>query len=102
VPEPYRAFGHPLVAVGGLGRPSFVLLGTSEAERRTFASSCHRAGRDIGPPRELAKLGISLQAANPAALANAHPGIEDEIEVVTRAGLARRVASLRPFAIVKG
>jgi tRNA-splicing ligase RtcB len=118
VPLPYRALGQPVLVPGDMGRYSFVLLGTGEAERRTFGSCCHGAGRrlsrtkareraqgrDIG--RELAKLGISLQAAGRATveeeLSEAYKDVAEVVEVVVRAGLARPVAKLKPFVVVKG
>lgn len=118
VPAAYREIGQPVLVPGDMGRSSYVLLGTHEAERRTFGSCCHGAGRvlsrtkarerakgrDIG--RELARQGISLQAASRAGieeeLSEAYKDIADVIEVVVRTGLARPVARLKPFAVVKG
>lgn len=118
VPAAYRELGQPVLVPGDMGRYSYVLLGTSAAEQRTFGSCCHGAGRvlsrtkarelaqgrDIG--RELAKQGISLQAAGRATVAEeiseAYKDVADVIEVVVRAGLAKPVAKLKPFAVVKG
>jgi tRNA-splicing ligase RtcB len=118
IPAPYRALGQPVLVPGDMGRCSFVLLGTREAEQRTFGSACHGAGRLLSRnqarerargrdlPRELAKLGISLQAATRAGLeeelSEAYKDVADVVEVVVRAGLARPVAKLRPFVVVKG
>jgi len=103
---------------GDMGRSSYVLLGTKEAERRTFGSSCHGAGRLLSRnkarerargrdiPRELAKLGISLQAAGRATveeeISEAYKDVADVVAVVARAGLAKPVARLKPFVVVKG
>jgi tRNA-splicing ligase RtcB len=61
-------------------------------------------GRDIA--RELAKQGISLQAAGRATveeeISEAYKDVADVIDVVARAGLARPVAKLKPFVVVKG
>ena len=118
VPAAYRELGQPVLVPGDMGRTSYVLLGTKEAERRTFASCCHGAGRllsrhkarelaqgrDIA--RELARQGISLQAASRAGveeeISEAYKDVADVVEVVVRAGLARAVARLKPFAVVKG
>jgi tRNA-splicing ligase RtcB (3'-phosphate/5'-hydroxy nucleic acid ligase) len=118
LPAVYRELGQPVLVPGDMGRTSYVLLGTKEAERRTFGSCCHGAGRvlsrtkarevargrDIG--RELAKQGISLQAAGRATveeeISEAYKDIADVIEVVVRAGLAKPVARLKPFVVVKG
>ncbi|NOT30749.1 MAG: RtcB family protein [Planctomycetes bacterium] len=118
VPAAYRELGQPVLVPGDMGRYSYVLLGTSAAEQRTFGSCCHGAGRvlsrtkarelargrDIG--RELAQQGISLQAAGRATveeeISEAYKDVADVIEVVVRAGLAKPVAKLKPFAVVKG
>jgi tRNA-splicing ligase RtcB len=118
VPAPYRELGQPVIVPGDMGRYSYVLLGTSDAERRTFGSCCHGAGRVLSRnkarerargrdiPRELAKLGISLQAAGRATveeeISEAYKDVADVIDVVARAGLARPVAKLKPFVVVKG
>ena len=118
IPEPYRALGQPVLVPGDMGRYSFVLLGTKEAERKAFGSCCHGAGRVLSRnkarerargrdiARELAKQGISLQAAGRATveeeLSEAYKDVADVVDVVTRAGLARPVAKLKPFAVVKG
>ena len=61
-------------------------------------------GRDIA--RELAKRGISLQAAGRATveeeISEAYKDVAEVIDVVVRAGLAKPVARLRPFVVVKG
>jgi tRNA-splicing ligase RtcB len=118
VPAPYRALGQPVLVPGDMGRYSYVLLGTSAAERRTFGSCCHGAGRVLSRnkarekargrdiARELARLGISLQAAGRATveeeISEAYKDVADVIDVVARAGLARPVAKLKPFVVVKG
>ena len=118
VPAPYRSFGQPVIVPGDMGRYSFVLLGTREAERRTFGSCCHGAGRALSRhrarelaqgrdiARELARQGISLQAAGRATveeeISEAYKDIAEVIEVVARTGLARPVAKLKPFVVVKG
>jgi tRNA-splicing ligase RtcB len=118
IPAPYRELGQPVIVPGDMGRYSYVLLGTSGAERRTFGSCCHGAGRMLSRnkarekakgrdiARELAKQGISLQAAGRATveeeISEAYKDVADVIDVVARAGLARPVAKLKPFVVVKG
>jgi tRNA-splicing ligase RtcB len=118
VPAAYRELGQPVLVPGDMGRYSFVLLGTAEAERRSFGSCCHGAGRVLSRnkarekakgrdiARELARLGISLQAAGRATveeeISEAYKDVADVVEVVVRAGLARPVAKLKPFVVVKG
>ena len=118
VPAAYRELGQPVLVPGDMGRSSYVLLGTKAAERRTFGSCCHGAGRVLSRnkarelargrdiARELAKLGISLQAAGRATveeeISDAYKDVADVVDVVVRAGLARAVAKLKPFVVVKG
>jgi tRNA-splicing ligase RtcB len=118
VPEPYRELGQPVLVPGDMGRHSYVLLGTKGAEQIAFGSCCHGAGRVLSRTkarerargrdvrRELAKLGISLQAASRAGIeeeiSEAYKDVSAVVDVVERAGLARRVAKLRPFVVVKG
>jgi len=118
IPAAYRELGQPVLVPGDMGRSSYVLLGTKEAERRTFGSCCHGAGRVLSRTkarerargrdiaRELARLGISLQAAGRATveeeISEAYKDVADVVEVVVRAGLAKTVARLKPFVVVKG
>ena len=118
VPLSYRELGQPVLVPGDMGRYSFVLLGTSEAERRSFGSCCHGAGRVLSRTkarevargrdiaRELAKQGISLQAAGRASveeeISEAYKDVAEVVDVVVQAGLARPVAKLKPFVVVKG
>jgi len=118
VPAAYRELGQPVFVPGDMGRYSFVLLGSKEAEARTFGSCCHGAGRRMSRnqarkeargrdiKRELATQGISLQAAGQRTvdeeISEAYKDVADVVRVVDRAGLARLVARVRPFVVVKG
>jgi tRNA-splicing ligase RtcB len=61
-------------------------------------------GRDIR--RELAARGISLQASGRRTIdeeiSDAYKDVAEVVAVVERAGIARAVCRLRPFAVVKG
>jgi tRNA-splicing ligase RtcB len=118
LPEAHRELGQPVLVPGDMGRYSYVLLGTREAERRTFGSCCHGAGRvlsrhkarerargrNIG--KELAAQGISLQAAGRATveeeISEAYKDVSQVVDVVVKSGLAKPVARLKPFVVVKG
>jgi len=118
VPPAYRDVGQPVFVPGDMGRYSFVLLGTKEAERKTFGSCCHGAGRRMSRhqarktahgrniKRELASQGIALQAAGRRTvdeeISEAYKDVAEVVEVVDRAGLAKLVARVRPFVVVKG
>ena len=118
VPEEYRAVGHPVLVPGDMGRYSFVLVGTDVAMRETFGSTPHGAGRarsrgdarrllkGVDVVETLARRGIILRAASrELAAEEASEAYKDVAEVVRAsdgAGLTRRVARLRPLAVVKG
>jgi tRNA-splicing ligase RtcB len=118
LPERYRAAGQPVLVGGTMGTYSFVLAGTAAGEERSFASSCHGAGRQMsrmqakrtwrGGPliEELASRGILIKAHSASGVAEEAPGAYKDVEEVARvaeeAGLSARVARLRPIACVKG
>jgi tRNA-splicing ligase RtcB len=114
----YRDVGQPVLVPGDMGTASYVLVGTADAMQETFGSSCHGAGRTMSRTaaqkkihgatlrRELEEQGIHVRVESLAGLAeeapDAYKDIEAVVEVVHGAGLARRVARLRPLAVMKG
>ena len=118
LPEIYRAVGQPVLVPGDMGTASYVLVGTEEAMKASFGSTCHGAGRVLSRraakkrirgdklKAELAAQGIQVRAGSMPGLAEEAPAaykdIERVVDVVHRAGLAHRVAKLRPLAVMKG
>jgi tRNA-splicing ligase RtcB len=118
VPDIYRQVGQPVLIPGDMGRYSYVLVGTEKAMEETFGSTCHGAGRlqsrtqakkaSKGRPlhRELEDQGIFVRAASRATLVEeapeAYKDVSQVVEVVHRAGISRKVAKLKPWAVVKG
>jgi len=118
LPPAHRALGSPVLLPGGPAQPSFLLLATAAAEQSSLASLPHASARLLTPAacraaagtrdlaRELARGGLSLRATTPTTLADELPGARVDarttVELLTRLGLARPVARLAPFAIVKG
>lgn len=116
--EDYRHIGQPVIIPGTMGTASYVLVGTDEAMKQTFGSVCHGAGRtmsrkkakrmvDIGELRkEFEKKGIILRVASRGELGEeapiAYKDIDNVVNVVHEAGLARKVAKLKPLGVVKG
>ena len=114
----YRDVGQPVLVPGDMGTASYVLVGTADAMDASFGTSCHGAGRTMSRKaakkqihgatlrRELEEQGIQVRAGSMAGLAeeapDAYKDIEAVVEVVHGAGLARRVARLRPLAVMKG
>jgi tRNA-splicing ligase RtcB (3'-phosphate/5'-hydroxy nucleic acid ligase) len=118
VPERYRAVGQPVVIGGSMGTGSYVLAGTTESEERAFASASHGAGRAMSRSQalkrwrgrqlvdELAGKGILIRTRSMRGVAEEAPGAYKDVELVAeateQAGLARRVAFLRPKVCIKG
>lgn len=114
----YREVGQPVLVPGDMGTASYVLVGTQTAMAESFGSSCHGAGRTMSRAaakkkihgatlrQELEDRGIHVRAGSMAGLAEEAPAaykdIDAVIEVVHGAGLARKVARLRPLAVMKG
>jgi tRNA-splicing ligase RtcB len=118
LPPQYAAVGQPILIPGDMGRVSYVLVGTEQAMRETFGSTCHGAGRlqsraaakkQRGGRDVLAALeakGIAVRAGSLAGLAEeapeAYKDVEDVVAVAHGAGISRKVARTRPIAVVKG
>jgi tRNA-splicing ligase RtcB (3'-phosphate/5'-hydroxy nucleic acid ligase) len=117
-PSAYREVGQPVLIPGDMGRYSYVLVGTEGAYRDTFGSSCHGAGRRWSRShakrqakgqaviKDLEARGVVVMAAGIATVAeempDAYKDVADVVRVVHEAGLARRVAQLRPIGVIKG
>jgi tRNA-splicing ligase RtcB len=85
---------------------------------RSFGTVCHGAGRQLSRTaarkriggaelrRQLEAAGIAVRSASNKGLAEeapfAYKSVDRVVEVVERAGLAVRVAELRPIGVVKG
>jgi tRNA-splicing ligase RtcB (3'-phosphate/5'-hydroxy nucleic acid ligase) len=117
-PAAYRGVGQPVFIPGSMGTGSFVLVGRTEAEQRSFGSACHGAGRRMSrgearrtrPGREvrdeLEEQGIVVRCPSMKELAEeapyAYKDVDRVVDVVHRAGLARKVARLAAMGVVKG
>jgi tRNA-splicing ligase RtcB len=118
IPSRYRDVGQPVFIPGSMGTASYVLVGTDEAESRSYASVCHGAGRVLSRGaakrqvtghllrKELEAHGITIRCPSNAELAEeapeAYKDIDRVVDVVAGAGLAKKVARLVPLGVVKG
>jgi len=118
LPERYRAVGQPVTIPGSMGSASYVLVGTKEAQGKSFSSTCHGAGRAMSRTkakklmsgvdlvRDLEGKGIAVAVSQPKLLAEEAPYAYKDVSQVVRAcegaGLSRTVARLRPVGVVKG
>ena len=116
--EKYRKTGQPILIPGDMGTASYVLVGTKKAMEETFGSTCHGAGRVLSRRaakragkgrainRELEDKGVLVRCAGRSTLAEempeAYKDISQVIDVVHGAGISKKVAKLRPMAVLKG
>jgi len=118
LPPKYRHIGQPVLIPGDMGRASYVLVGTDEAARSSFSSTCHGAGRVMSRKaavkatkntnirRTLADRGIVVRSRGKWTLneevPEAYKDVNDVVEAVHGAGISRKVARLKPLGTVKG
>jgi tRNA-splicing ligase RtcB (3'-phosphate/5'-hydroxy nucleic acid ligase) len=118
IPPEYRGAGQPVFIPGSMGTGSFVLAGRPGSMERSFGTTCHGAGRSLSRTaarrlveggelrRRLEQQGIAVRAPSSRGLAEeapeAYKDVDRVVAVVERAGLAARVARLRPIGVVKG
>jgi tRNA-splicing ligase RtcB (3'-phosphate/5'-hydroxy nucleic acid ligase) len=118
LPADYAGIGQPVFVPGSMGTGSWVLRGRDGGEGLTLASACHGAGRlmsrgaarrRIGGRelrRELEAAGITVRCASAKGLAEeapfAYKDVDRVVQVVEAAGVAGRVARLRPIGVLKG
>lgn len=116
--EKYRSTGQPVLIPGSMGTASYVLAGTEKAMKESFGSACHGAGRTMSRHEalrqtrgtdvrdSLRKKGIFVYSGSIKGIAEeapiAYKDIDDVVETVSMAGLAKKVARLRPMGVVKG
>jgi tRNA-splicing ligase RtcB len=117
-PAAYQDTGQPVLIPGDMGRYSFVLVGTQKALTETFGSTCHGAGREMSRhaalkaakgrfiEKELAAKGIIVKGAGRATVAEeipeAYKDVANVVDVVHGAGIAKKLAKLRPLGVIKG
>ncbi|MDP2241985.1 MAG: RtcB family protein [Burkholderiales bacterium] len=118
LPPRYRDTGQPVIIGGSMGTGSYILCGTRESEERAFSSASHGAGRAMSRHQalkkwqgrqvidELAGKGILIRTRSMRGAAEEAPGAYKDVDLVAeateQAGLARRVAFLRPRICIKG
>ncbi|HVM67637.1 MAG TPA: RtcB family protein, partial [Acidimicrobiales bacterium] len=116
LPAEFAATGQPVLVPGSMGTASYVLAGVERGG--AFHSACHGAGRamsrHVAAQRvgghalrdELERAGVAVRASSWRGLAEeapfAYKDVDEVVATCERAGLARRVARLRPVGVVKG
>jgi tRNA-splicing ligase RtcB len=118
LPEEFQKTGQPVMIPGSMGTASYVLVGAEGAMKETFGSSCHGAGRAMSRKKarkemqgdvllqDLSEQGVTVQTKAVRTLTEeapyAYKDVHSVVDVVHNAGIARKIAKLRPMAVVKG
>ncbi len=118
IPLRYRAVGQPVLIPGTMGTASYVLAGNEQGMEQSFGSSCHGAGRRMSRAQakktvrgstlraQLESKGITIRCTSDAGLAeeapSAYKDVDNVVNIVHEANIARKVARLRPLAVIKG
>jgi len=118
LPAAFRTSGQPVLIGGSMGTASHILAGNAGAERLSFSSACHGAGRAMSRRRayktwkgrqvtdRLFAEGIIIRSPSSRGVAEEAPGAYKDVDAVVdaahRAGLARKVARLKPVVCIKG
>ena len=118
LPEAFKNIGQPVLVGGTMGTCSYILAGQETGETIAWGSACHGAGRSMSRRAalkrwkgrkiiaELAQKGILIRAASYRGAAEEAPEAYKDVNRVVdsthMAGLARKVAMLRPMACIKG
>lgn len=118
MPLSYQPVGQPVLIPGTMGTSSYVLAGTQEGMNVAFGSSCHGAGRRMSRVRakkmvrgsdlrkELQARGIIIESDSNQGLAEeapiAYKDVDNVVNVIQDAKIARKVVRLKPIAVIKG
>ena len=118
LPAEYRQAGQPVLIGGSMGTASWILAGAAGTGERAFGSACHGAGRAMSRSEalrrwhgsnvvdELAAKGIMIRSPSFRGVAEeaplAYKDVGEVVEAADHAGLAGKVARLRPLVCVKG
>lgn len=114
----YKQVGQPVLIPGDMGTASYVLAGTTNAMTETYGSTCHGAGRVLSRKasvkasrgrhlrKELEDRGIYVRATGKLTMAEemseAYKDVTEVVNVAHGSGISRKVAKLRPIAVIKG
>ena len=117
IPEKYREVGQPVIIPGSMGTASYLLAG-AQTGQEAFFSTCHGAGRTMSRHEAMRRVSgqeviKSLESKGIVVKSWSLQGIAEEaplaykdvnlvVEVVSKAGLSKKVAKVVPLAVIKG
>jgi len=118
IPEKYKKVGQPVLIPGSMGTASYVLVGTKKAEKLTFGSTVHGAGRLKSRmsalkefkgekiKKDLSSKNIFIKAGSWKSIAEESPeaykDIDEVVRIVDEEGLSKKVAKLKPIIVIMG
>ncbi len=118
LPPALRDAGQPVLIGGSMGTASYILAGTEQGMQLAYGSACHGAGRAMSRHQalrtwegrslvaDLAGRGILIRSPSMRGVAEEAPGAYKDVSAVVDsaelAGLARKVARLKPLICIKG
>lgn len=118
IPDVYRSVGQPVIIPGSMGTASYILAGTEEAERLSFGSTAHGAGRVMSRhearrrfrgeriKEELERKGIELECTSWRGVAEeasqAYKDVDEVVRVSHEVGIGKLVARVVPVGVMKG
>ncbi|MCI0453560.1 MAG: RtcB family protein [Candidatus Dadabacteria bacterium] len=108
----------PVFIPGSMGTHSYILVGQEWAMIASYGSCCHGAGRRMSRTRarkeisveelrqRLEGMGIVVNAGSSKGLTEESPeaykDVDEVVNVIHEAGIAKKVARLKPIAVIKG
>lgn len=117
IPERYQEVGQPVIIPGTMGTASYILVGT-EKSKEAWYTVCHGAGRRMSRRAAIRKFpgsqvvqnleakGILVKYWGLRGIAEeaplAYKDVDNVVEVIHEAGLAKKVVRLVPLAVIKG
>ena len=118
ITKDYQKTGQPVIIPGSMGTSSYVLVGTKEAEKISWSSTAHGAGRLMSRTgakkelraediiKELKEKGIVIKAGSYKGIVEEAPQAYKDIEEVARVsdelGIGKKVVRLKPIGVMKG
>ncbi len=118
LPPALRNVGQPVLIGGSMGTASYILAGTEQGMQLAYGSACHGAGRAMSRHQasrtwegrsliaDLARGGILIRSPSIRGVAEEAPGAYKDVSAVVDsaelAGLAGKVARVRPLICIKG
>lgn len=118
ITKDYKKVGQPIFIPGSMGTYSYVLVGTEKAREVSFASTAHGAGRVMSRTeakrtltpehvqKELKDADVIIEVGSIKGVVDEAPEAYKDVNEVVRVsdelGLGRKVARLKPLAVMKG